>query len=207
VRASQRLDDLADFGHAHPIHKHLCNGRVQFVTATMIALEHLGVIAPARPRDGQIRDLAHRRFQIARVVPITLIMTLLGALIGQSTDEGGDFLLSHTDERYAHRFPQPLLQHLLKCLLTSSHGFDIVLLVSHWYPPGYLNYELFASSGYQTLIFHTIQHTTRIVSASNAPVAIHRLTVVAFTRSRFAISSGDQVVLFNRRTNVLIFTH
>ncbi len=59
----------------------------------MIAFKHLGVIATARPRHRQVRDLAHRRFQIAPVVPIALISTLLGALIGQGTNERRDLLL------------------------------------------------------------------------------------------------------------------
>jgi hypothetical protein len=32
--------------------------------------------------------------------------------------------------------------------------------VSHWYPPGNLDCELVASSGYQTLLLHTIEDTT-----------------------------------------------
>jgi hypothetical protein len=34
----------------------------------------------------------------------------------------------------------------------------MLLFVSHWYPPG--DIELFASSGYQTLLLHTIEDTT-----------------------------------------------
>jgi acyl-CoA synthetase (AMP-forming)/AMP-acid ligase II len=90
-------------------------------------------------------------------VSIALIATLLVAFIGQGTDERGDFLLSHTDQRYAHRLPQSLFHQLFKCFLTSYKGFDIVVRMSHWYPPGNLCSELYASSGYQTLIFHTIQ--------------------------------------------------
>ncbi len=137
-RPGQRLDDRADFGRAHPIHIHLSNRRVQFVTATMVAFKHLGVIATARPRHRQVRDLPHGRFQIAPVVPIALISTLLVALIGQGANERGDLLLSHTDERYTHCLLQPLMQHLFKHLLTSYDGLAIVLGVSHWYPPGNL---------------------------------------------------------------------
>jgi hypothetical protein len=44
--------------------------------------------------------------------------------------------------------------------LTSYQSFDMLLAVSHWYPPGNLDCELIASSGYQTLLLHTIQDTT-----------------------------------------------
>ena len=40
---------------------------------TMVAFKYLGVIATARPRHRQVRDLPHGRFQIALVVPIALI--------------------------------------------------------------------------------------------------------------------------------------
>jgi hypothetical protein len=36
----------------------------------------------------------------------------------------------------------------------------MLLCVSHWYPPGNLDCELVASSGYQTLLLHTIEDTT-----------------------------------------------
>lgn len=105
----------------------------------MIAFKRLRVIALPCPRNGQILDATHARFQIACVVPIVLISTLLLAFIGQSSDEGADFLLSDTDECYTHRLPQSFLHQLLKCFLTSYKSFDIVVSMSHWYPPGDLN--------------------------------------------------------------------
>ena len=70
---------MTDFGHAHAIDKHLCYGRVQFVATTMIAFKQLRVITPPCPRNGQILDATYARFQIARVVPIALISTLMSA--------------------------------------------------------------------------------------------------------------------------------
>jgi hypothetical protein len=44
------------------------------------------------PWNGQIRNLPRARFQIALVVPIALISTLLVALIRQRPNKGSDFL-------------------------------------------------------------------------------------------------------------------
>ncbi|HYT42107.1 MAG TPA: hypothetical protein VEP90_07160, partial [Methylomirabilota bacterium] len=78
-----------------------------------------------------------------------------------------DFLLYHTDESHANGVPQSVFHHLFKRFLTAHSRFDMLLCVSHWYPPGNLDCELVASSGYQTLLLHTIQDTTTISDKLN----------------------------------------
>jgi hypothetical protein len=43
---------------------------------------------------------------------ITLIATLLVALVWPCSDESGHFLLQYSHEGYANRLPQPLFHHL-----------------------------------------------------------------------------------------------
>jgi len=68
---------LTGFYHAHSTDKHLSNGGVQFISTTMIAFKELRLLAMPRSWNGQIRKLAYRGFQIARVMAIALIAALL----------------------------------------------------------------------------------------------------------------------------------
>src|SRR5689334_4299814 len=130
----------------------------------MIVFKELPVIAMPRSWNGQIGKLAYRGFQIARVMAIAVIATLLTALIGVRTNESGHFFLQDADQSHADCVPQSLFHQLFKCFLTCCQRFDILLDMSHWYPPGNLIGELFASSGYQTPLLHTTQYTAPLIS-------------------------------------------
>jgi hypothetical protein len=67
---------------------------------------------------------------------IALITALLSTLIRLRPDTGRYFFLSHTDECHADSVPQSVLHHLFKRFLTAHSYFDMLLGVSHWYPPG-----------------------------------------------------------------------
>jgi hypothetical protein len=129
----------------------------------MRAFKELRLIAMSRSWNGQIGKLAYRGFQLARVMAIALIATLLIALIGLRTNESCHFFLQHANQSHADCLPQSLFHQLFKCFLTCCQRFDILLDMSHWYPPGDLIGELFASSGYQTPFLHTTQYTALCV--------------------------------------------
>ncbi len=98
--------------------------------------------------------------------------------------ERGDLLLSHTDECDTHCLPQPLVQHLLKRLLTSHSRFVIVVGVSHWYPPGSFVGKLSSSFRIPDSDFPHIEHHLLAISKGNN--TLKRLDV--FTH---VLSSGD----------------
>jgi len=127
----------------------------------MVALEQLRLVASTCARNRQISNLSYRRFQMACVMAIALITTLLGTLIRLRPDTCRSLLLSHTDEGHTHGVPQSVFHQLFKSFLTAHSRFAMLLFVSHWYPPGNLDGELVASSGYQTLLLHTTQDTAR----------------------------------------------
>src|SRR6266446_5050510 len=153
VRASQCLDHLPHFGCTHSFHKHLSNGAIEFISTTMVPLEQLRLIATTGPRNWQIKNRSDCRFQIARIIPITLISPLCAPFIGCCSDKRRHFFFQHTHQSCAHGLPQPLFHELFKHFLTSHECFDMLLGMSHWYPPGDLDDELFTSLGYQTLLF------------------------------------------------------
>jgi len=59
----------------------------------MVTLEQLRLVATTGARNGQISNLPYRRFQMACVMAIALITTLLGTLIRLRPDNCRYFLL------------------------------------------------------------------------------------------------------------------
>jgi hypothetical protein len=102
----------------------------------MIPLKQLRLIASPCARDRQVSNLSNGRFQMACVMSIALVSTLLTSLIGLGSNEGGHFFLQHTDQCEANGVLEPLFHHLFKGFLTSYYLFDNVLCMSHGYPPG-----------------------------------------------------------------------
>ena len=64
--------------------------------------------------------------------------------------------------------------HLTAVIYTARSRFNMLLCVSHWYPPGNLDCELIASSGYQTLLLHTIQYTAANSHHFSTPNLTHQ---------------------------------
>src|SRR5260370_5195534 len=108
-RSGECLHDLSHLPGTQSFDKHLTNGLVQFVATALIAFKQLGVVAPACPRHRQVRDLTHARLQMARVMPIALILTLLIAFIGQDSYDSIHFCISDAIGTYAYGFTQLLL--------------------------------------------------------------------------------------------------